>query len=121
MPKLITMPKSIEAVGNVPARVEEYIGRVNSGTYNVSVTRIISPKGWQEPGQTPRFQEIAFVLRGCLKVEHENGSIEVKAGQVVIEDPEEWVRHSAPYDEGVDYLAICIPAFSAENVQRDSA
>ena len=121
MPKLITVPKSLEGVGNVPAKVDEYVGRANSGTYNVSVTRVISPKGWQEPKQTPRFQEIAFVLRGCLRVEHEYGVFEVKAGQAIIEDPEEWVRHSSPYDDGVDYLAICIPAFSPENAQRDAA
>jgi quercetin dioxygenase-like cupin family protein len=119
MPKLINAPNISEAVGGIPTKLAEYVGRVNSGTYNVSVTRVSSSKGWQEPGQTPQFQEIAVVLTGCLRVQHENGVIEVKAGQAIIENPGEWVRHSSPYDEGVDYIAVCIPAFSPDNVQRD--
>jgi quercetin dioxygenase-like cupin family protein len=83
------------------------------------VARIIAPMGWQEPGQRPSFQEISIVLHGCLKVEHKNGIIKVKAGQAIIEEPGEWVRHSAPYKDGADYLAICLPAFSPENVNRD--
>ena len=119
MPTLIQAPKIIEAAGIVPERIEEFVGRVNTRTEHVSVARIISPIGWQEPGQRPDFQEISVVISGCLKVEHEAGIIEVKAGQAIIEFPGEWVRHSAPYAGGVDYFAICLPAFSPENVRRD--
>jgi len=119
MPTLIQAPKIIEAVGIVPERIEEYVGRVNTVSEHVSVARIISPIGWQEPGQRPDFQEISVVLCGCLKVEHEGGVIEVRAGQAVIEFPGEWVRHSSPYEGGADYIAVCLPAFSLANVHRD--
>jgi quercetin dioxygenase-like cupin family protein len=119
MPRLINSPKIIEAVGVVPERIEEYVGRVNTGTEHISVARIISPKGWQEPGQRPTFQEISVVVSGCLRVESESGVMEVKSGQAIIEFPGEWVRHSSPYENGADYIAICLPAFSPDNVRRD--
>ena len=119
MPTLIQAPKIINAAGIVPERIEEYIGRVNTGTEHISVARIISPIGWQEPGQRPDFQEISVVLSGCLKVEYEGGIIEVRAGQAVIEFPGEWVRHSSPFEGGANYIAICLPAFSPINVHRD--
>jgi quercetin dioxygenase-like cupin family protein len=119
MPTLINSPKIIQAVGAIPEWIEEYVGRVNTGTEQVSVARIIAPKGWQEPEQRPAFQEISVVLSGCLKVEHEKGAIDVRTGQAIMEYAGEWVRHSSPYEEGVDYVAICLPAFSPENVNRD--
>lgn len=119
MPTLITTPKIIQAAGIVPERIEEYVGLVNTRTTEISVARIIAPKGWQEPGQRPAFKEISIIISGCLKVEHEVGVIEVRAGQAVIELSGEWVRHSAPYEGGVDYFAICLPAFSPDNVNRD--
>jgi hypothetical protein len=119
MPTLIEAPKIIDAAGSVPERIEEFVGRVNTSTEHVSVARIISPAGWQEPGQRPGFQEISVVLSGCLRVEHASGIMEVKTGQAVIEFPGEWVRHSSPYEGGADYIAICLPAFSPVNVNRD--
>jgi ethanolamine utilization protein EutQ len=119
MPKLIAAPKIIETVVENPEKIEEYIGRWNTGTDQVSVARISAPKGWQEPGQIPAFQEIFVVLDGCLKIEYKGGIIEAKAGQAVIESPGEWVRHSSPYENGVIYMAICTPAFSPEKVKRD--
>jgi len=119
MPKLIHAPKIIEAAGIIPERIEEYVGRINTGNEQVSVARIISAMGWQEPGQRPDFQEISVVLLGCLKVEHNGGIIEVRAGQAIVEFPGEWVRHSSPYEGGADYIAICLPAFSPTNVRRD--
>ena len=119
MPKLINAPKVIEAAGLMPERIEEYVGRINTGNEQVSVARIISAMGWQEPGQRPDFQEISVVLLGCLKVEHNGGIIEVRAGQAIVEFPGEWVRHSSPYEGGADYIAICLPAFSPTNVRRD--
>jgi quercetin dioxygenase-like cupin family protein len=119
MPTLIIAPKIIGAAGSMPERIEEYVGLVNTGTTEISVARIMAPKGWEEPGQRPAFKEISVVINGCLKVEHEAGVIEVTAGQSIVELPGEWVRHSAPYEGGVDYFAICLPAFSPENVRRD--
>ena len=119
MPTLIEKPSVIEAVGNKPKRIEEYAGRVNSGQPEVSVARMQSPAGWQEPGQRPEFQEITLVLRGMLRVEHETGVLEVRAGQAVVAHPGEWVRYGSPEPEGAEYVAVCLPAFSPDTVHRD--
>ena len=119
MPELIEKPTIVEAAGNKPKRIEEYAGRVNSGHSGVSVARMESPEGWIEPGQRPDFEEITVVLKGMLRVEHEAGAMSVRAGQAVVARPGEWVRYSSPEPGGAEYLAICLPAFSPETVNRD--
>jgi mannose-6-phosphate isomerase-like protein (cupin superfamily) len=120
MPTLISAPTVIAAAGNKPKRIEEYAGRVNSGHETVSVARMVSPEGWVEPGQRPAFEEITVVLRGMLRVEHEGGALDVRAGQAVVAHPGEWVRYSSPEAAGAEYVAICLPAFSPATVNRDS-
>jgi ethanolamine utilization protein EutQ (cupin superfamily) len=117
MPRLIENPSVIESAGNKPKRIEEYVGRVNSGHDAVSVARMQSPAGWTEPGQRPEFEEITVVLRGRLRVEHADGVIDVVAGQAIVTSPGEWVRYSTP--DGAEYLAVCLPAFSPGTVHRD--
>ena len=119
MPRLIPRPNVIPAAGNKPKRIEEYVGRVNSGHTTVSVARMVSPGGWQEPGQSPEFEEVTVVLRGVLRVEHAGGSLDVRAGQAVVTSPGEWVRYSSPEPEGAEYIAVCLPAFSPATVHRD--
>jgi quercetin dioxygenase-like cupin family protein len=119
MPQLITWPTRITAAGNKPKHIEEFIGRVNSNDEGVSIARMKSPAGWLEPGQRPEFREISIVLSGVLRVEHENGVLEVRAGQAVDCKPGEWVRYSTP--AGAEYVAICLPAFSPETVHRDES
>jgi mannose-6-phosphate isomerase-like protein (cupin superfamily) len=119
MPILIQQPAVIQAAGNKPKRIEEYAGRVNSGHTRVSVARMTSPGGWQEPGQRPGFEEITVVLRGRLRVEYEGGELDVVAGQAVVTSPGDWVRYSTPDSEGAEYIAVCLPAFSPANVHRD--
>src|SRR5689334_18671006 len=119
MPKLIAAPSIVAAAGTKPKRIEEYAGRVNSGHANVSVARMTSPSGWQEPGQRPEFEEITVVLRGLLRVEHEGGVLDVREGQAVVTAPGEWVRYSTPEADGAEYVAVCVPAFSPETVHRD--
>jgi quercetin dioxygenase-like cupin family protein len=119
MPKLIAAPSIVAAAGTKPKRIEEYAGRVNSGHANVSVARMTSPAGWQEPGQRPEFEEITVVLRGMLRVEHAGGVLDVRAGQAVVTAPGEWVRYSTPDADGADYVAVCVPAFSPATVHRD--
>jgi mannose-6-phosphate isomerase-like protein (cupin superfamily) len=119
MPRLINAPSVIQAAGNKPKRIEEYAGRVNSGHERVSVARMQSPEGWVEPGQRPDFEEITVVLRGTLRVEHEGGSMDVASGQAVVTAPGEWIRYSTPFAGGADYVAVCVPAFSMETVNRD--
>ena len=120
MPRLIDRPTVIQAAGNKPKQIEEYAGRVNSGHAGVSVARMVSPEGWLEPGQRPEFEEITLVLRGLLRVEHERGALEVRAGQAVVTHPGEWVRYSSPEPGGAEYVAVCMPAFTPQSVHRDA-
>ena len=119
MPTLIDHPTVIAPAGNKPKTIEEYAGRVNSGHRSVSVARMISPEGWEEPGQRPEFEEITIVIRGVLRVEHEGGVLDVRAGQAVVAHPGEWIRYSSPTTGGAEYVAVCLPAFSPETVHRD--
>jgi len=119
-PTLIPQPTRIEAAGNKPKLIDEYIGRVNSGNTEVSVAHMRSPGGWQETGQTPDFDEFTVVVKGMLRVEYAEGSLDVRAGQAVIVHKDEWIRYSTPEPEGAEYFAICLPAFSPETVHRDA-
>ena len=120
MPTLIPQPTVIAPAGNKPKRIEEYAGRVNSGHTGVSVARMLSPEGWEEPGQRPDFEEITVVLSGLLRVDHEGGTLDVRAGQAVVAMPGEWIRYSSPEPGGAEYVAICLPAFSPATVHRDA-
>jgi len=119
MPQLIEAPAVVKAAGTKPKRIEEYAGRVRSGHDAVSVARMVSPSGWVERGQRPDFEEITVVLRGLLRVEHEHGVLDVRAGQAIVTAPGEWVRYSTPEPDGAEYVAVCIPAFSMDTVHRD--
>ena len=119
MPTLITQPTRIEAAGNKPKIIDEYIGHVNTGTSSASVAHMRSPEGWVEPGQTPEFTEFTVVLQGLLRVQHKSGSLDVRAGQAVITNPGEWVQYSTPEPGGAEYIAVCLPAFSPQTVRRD--
>jgi mannose-6-phosphate isomerase-like protein (cupin superfamily) len=120
MPTQIPKPTLIEAAGNPPKTILEFIGRVNSGTSGVSVARMISPSGWSEPGQTPEFDEYTIVLKGALRVETKAGTLDVTEGKAVIAHRGEWVRYSSPGPAGAEYIAVCVPAFSPDTVNRDS-
>ena len=119
MPTLIPQPTRIQAAGNKPKIIDEYIGRVNSKTSGASVAHMRSPQGWLEPGQTPEFDEFTIVLKGNLRLEHKAGTLDVHAGQAVVAHAGEWVRYSTPEDGGAEYIAVCLPAFSMETVHRD--
>ena len=120
MPRKIDAPTRIEAAGNKPKLIDEYVGRVNSGDGALSVAHMRSPGGWVEPGQRPEFDEYTIVLRGMLRVEHEGGALEIRAGQGVVAKAGEWVRYSTPEADGAEYVAICLPAFSPSTVHRDA-
>jgi quercetin dioxygenase-like cupin family protein len=120
MPTFIQQPSIVQAAGNKPKIIEEYVGRVNSKTEALSVARMKSPSGWVEPGQTPEFDEYTLVLRGTLRVTSHNGSTDVHAGEAVIAHRGEWVQYSTPGPEGAEYVAICLPAFSMDTVHRDA-
>ena len=119
-PILISQPTRIQAAGNKPKLIDEFVGRVNSSTSELSIAKMQSPSGWQEPGQTPEFDEFTVVVGGMLQVEHRGGVLKVRAGQAVICARGEWIRYSTPEPEGAEYFAICSPAVSPETVHRDS-
>jgi ethanolamine utilization protein EutQ (cupin superfamily) len=121
MPTLIPGPTRIQAAGNKPKLIDEYLGRVTTRTEAVSIAHMRSPGGWVEPGQTPEFDEYTVVLRGLLRVEHHGGTLDVRAGQAVLTRRGEWVRYSTPEPDGADYVAVCLPAFSPDTVHRDPA
>ena len=116
---VIKEPKVIKAAGNKPKVIEEFIGKVNSQTEDVSIARMKSPSGWEEPGQRPEFDEYSLVLKGFLRVKTENKTVDIKAGEAVISPRGEWVQYSTPGPEGAEYIAVCIPAFSPDIVNRD--
>ena len=117
MPTKISKPTIIEAAGNKPKIIKEFIGRVNSQTGDVSIAKMESPAGWVEPGQTPEFDEYTVVLKGMLKVTTKESAVEVNAGEAIITHKGEWVQYSTP--EGAEYIAVCLPAFSPDTVHRD--
>jgi quercetin dioxygenase-like cupin family protein len=119
MPTHIHQPSIVQAAGNKPKIIEEYVGRVASQTESVSVARMKSPAGWVEPGQTPEFDEYTVVLRGTLRVTSREATIDVHAGQAVITHAGEWVQYSTPGAEGAEYVAVCLPAFAMHTVHRD--
>jgi mannose-6-phosphate isomerase-like protein (cupin superfamily) len=120
MPRLVAAPTVVAAAGNTPKRIEEFVGRVNSTDTKLSVARMTSPGGWQEPGQRPAFDEVTLVLRGMVRVDSDSGTLDVRAGQAVITAAGEWVRYSTPEPGGAEYVAVCVPAFSPDTVHRDS-
>src|SRR5947209_14445110 len=120
-PTLIGNPTRVAAAGNKPKLIDEFIGRVNSSTSELSIARMQSPGGWQEPGQTPEFDEFTVVVRGMLRVEHEGGHIDVRAGQAIVTRRGEWIRYSTPEPDGAEYFAVCVPAFSPATVHRDDS
>ncbi len=119
MAKFIDQPIVIEAAGNKPKIIEEFVGTVNSDTTEISIARMKSLAGWLEPGQTPEFSEYSMVLRGMLQVKTANRIYEVRAGQAIIVEAGEWVQYSTPEEEGAEYIAVCLPAFTAALVHRD--
>jgi mannose-6-phosphate isomerase-like protein (cupin superfamily) len=119
MPKLIKAPSIIKAAGIGEKRIEEYIGRVNSGTGEVSIAQMKSPEGWYEPGQCPEFDEYTVVLKGALKVTTKTEEFMVNEGQAIITPKGEWIQYSTPFEGGAEYIAVCLPAFSPDTVKRD--
>ena len=119
MPTLVAQPTRISAAGTKPKLIDEYIGRVNTKTDGASVAHMRSPQGWEEPGQTPEFDEFTLVLKGMVRVRHKDGQIDVGPGQAVITHRGEWIQYSTPAEGGAEYIVVCLPAFSMETVHRD--
>ena len=119
MPELIPQASRVEAAGTPPRLIDEFVGRVNTDEQRLSVARMRSPTGWQEPGQRPEFDEFTIVLAGMIRVEHDGGAIDVREGQAILTKAGEWIRYSTPEEGGAEYVAVCLPAFSPDTVHRD--
>jgi quercetin dioxygenase-like cupin family protein len=119
MTRHIKAPTVVPAQGTPPKTIEEFVGRVNTGTSEVSVARMKSPAGWSEPGQRADFDEYTVVLRGLLRVETSDGVLDVAAGEAILVGHGEWVRYSSPANGGAEYVSVCLPAFSPEAAHRD--
>jgi len=119
MPTFIASPTIIEAAGNKPKIIREFIGRVNSSDNKISIAKMTSPGGWEEPGQTPEFDEYTLVIKGMLRVETKGRTFDINAGQAIVTYAGEWIKYSTPNPEGAEYVAVCLPAFSPETVHRD--
>jgi mannose-6-phosphate isomerase-like protein (cupin superfamily) len=119
MPELIPSASRVEAAGTPPKLIDEFVGHVNTGEERLSVARMRSPEGWREPGQRPEFDEYTVVLAGCLRIEHEAGTLDVRSDQAVLVRAGEWVRYSSPEPGGAEYVAVCLPAFTLDAAGRD--
>jgi mannose-6-phosphate isomerase-like protein (cupin superfamily) len=120
MPELITGPSRVEAAGDPPKLIDEFVGRASTGGAGLSIAHMRSPSGWAEPGQRPEFDEYTVVLRGVLRVETGDGELTVAAGMAVHTRPGEWVRYSTPGPDGAEYISVCVPAFAPDTVHRDA-
>jgi len=120
LPKIISNPIQIEAAGTGNKIIQEFFGNAASSDSNISIAKMISPKGWSEPGQTPEFDEYTVVLKGCMHVETKSGLNIVNAGQAIHTFAGEWIRYSTPEENGAEYIAICLPAFTPNTVKRDA-
>lgn len=119
MPIKIKTPTVIQSAGNKPKIIKEFIGHVNSQTSQVSIAQMVSPGGWEEPGQKPEFDEYTIVLKGTLRVQTKEHTMDIHSGEAVITRKGEWVKYSTPHEDGAEYVAVCLPAFSPMNVHRD--
>jgi mannose-6-phosphate isomerase-like protein (cupin superfamily) len=119
MPKIIDKPSIIKAAGTKEKIIKEYFGAVNSGDRGVSIAIMKSPDGWEEPGQTPEFDEYTVVLGGVLHIQTKEGEYDIKTGEAIMIKKGEWVRYSSPDSEGASYVAVCLPAFTPDSVHRD--
>jgi len=120
MPELIRAPSRVNAAGEPPKLIDEYVGQASTGQAGLSIAHMRSPAGWSEPGQRPEFDEFTIVLRGALIVESDSGQMTVQAGQGIHARPGEWVRYSTPGAEGAEYISVCLPAFTPDTVHRDN-
>ena len=118
MIRKITDPARIEVPGG--KLIEEHVGRVRTGTEALSVAHMVAPPGWDEPFQTPDFDEVTIVLRGTIRVEHSGGPTDVSAGETILVEAGERIRYSNPFDAEAEYWAVCTPAFSPEAAHRDA-
>jgi ethanolamine utilization protein EutQ (cupin superfamily) len=117
--KHIKQPTRIKSAGNKVKIIDEFIGKVNSDTSEVSIAKMQSPSGWEEPAQTPEFDEYTVVLKGSMHVKTDDNHFIIRAGEVFVAKKGERIQYSTPDAEGAEYIAICLPAFTPQTVNRE--
>lgn len=115
MPEIIANPTLIPVPGG--KTIEEYVGRASSSDEAVSIAHMVAPAGWDEPFQAPEFDEFTVVLDGELLVDLGDETTSVSAGQAVITRAGERIRYRT--EKGARYVAVCLPAFSIDRVNRE--
>ena len=99
--------------------IEEHFGNATDGNSQVSIAHMIAPAGWSEPYQTPEFDEYTYIIRGKKQFIVDGDTVILEAGQSIKIEKNTHVQYSNPFDEECEYLAICLPAFSMDLVNRE--
>ncbi|WP_353779787.1 cupin domain-containing protein [Winogradskyella sp. 3972H.M.0a.05] len=101
--------------------IKEHFGLASDGNADISIAHMIAPAGWSEPFQTPDFDEYTFVIRGKKQFIVDGDTVVLEAGQSIKIQKNTRVQYSNPFIEDCEYLAICLPAFSIDAVNREDA
>ena len=99
--------------------IKEHFGLATDGNSQISIAHMIAPPGWSEPFQTPEFNEYTFIIKGQKQFIIDNEIVVLKAGQSIKIEKNTRVQYSNPFTEPCEYLAICLPAFSMDSVNRE--
>jgi ethanolamine utilization protein EutQ (cupin superfamily) len=117
MPELVNAPTQIPVAGG--KTIEEYVGHASSKDSAVSIAHMVAPAGWDEPFQTPEFDEFTLVIDGELLVDYDDATMSIPAGQAIITRAGERIRYRT--EQGARYVAVCLPAFTPEGARRDDS
>lgn len=98
--------------------IEEIWGN-STGNPELSIAHMIAPPDWSEPHQTPEFDEFTYIIKGKKQFEIDNETVVLEAGQSIRISKGARIRYSNPFSEPCEYLAICLPAFSMDLVNRE--
>ena len=99
--------------------IEEHFGKATDGNSAISIAHMVAPPGWSEPFQNPDFEEFTCVFKNEKQFIFDNEKIVFEIGQSMKICKNTRAQYSNPFNEPCEYLAICTPAFSLENVNRE--
>lgn len=100
--------------------IREHFGLASDGNSQISIAHMVAPAGWSEPFQIPEFDEYTFIIKGKKQFVIDDEIIVLDAGQSIKINKNTRVQYSNPFTIACEYLAICLPAFSMESVNREA-